>query len=98
MQMIADTVGKNGDRIGDRTVMCDHAVSADKIYEKIINGPNGLRLRQGEKVVGLCRKVWRIMHRLHPELVRSRRPEPRDDFTKQRRTKGPRRGHPRGGL
>jgi hypothetical protein len=68
MQVICDTVGNSGRRIGERQIMEVTPRAADKIYDKIINGPNGIRLRQGEKVVGLCRKVWRIMRRLHPEL------------------------------
>src|SRR5579863_10144368 len=35
-----------------------------------------LRLRQGDKVVGLCRKIWRIMRRLHPELFDKMYPNP----------------------
>jgi hypothetical protein len=48
MQMICDTVGKSGRRIGERQIREVTPRAADKIYEKIINGPNGLRLRQGE--------------------------------------------------
>jgi hypothetical protein len=87
MQMICDTVGKSGRRIGERQIGEVTPRAADKIYEKIINGPNGLRLRQGEKVVGLCRKVWRIMRRLHPELFDKKHPNPWDDFTLKSRTK-----------
>jgi hypothetical protein len=63
MQLICDTVGKSGRRIGERQIRDVTPRAADKIYDKIINGPNGIRLRQGEKVVGLCRKVWRVMRR-----------------------------------
>jgi hypothetical protein len=87
MQMICDTVGKSGRRIGERQIGEVTPRAADKIYEKIINGPDGLRLRQGEKVVGLCRKVWRIMRRLHPELFDKKHPNPWDDFTLKSRTK-----------
>jgi hypothetical protein len=87
MQMICDTVGKSGRRIGERQIMEVTPRAADKIYDRIINGPNGLRLRQGEKVVGLCRKVWRIMRRLHPELFDKKHPNPWDDFTLKSRTK-----------
>jgi hypothetical protein len=76
MQLICDTVGKSGRRIGERQIIEVTPRAADKIYEKIINGPEGLRLRQGEKVVGLCRKVWRIMRRLHPELFDKKHPNP----------------------
>jgi hypothetical protein len=88
MQMICDTVGKSGRRIGERQIREVTPRAADKIYEKIINGPNGFRLRQGEKVVGLCRKAWRIMRRLHPELFDKKHPNPWDDFTLRSRTKG----------
>ena len=84
MQMICDTVGKSGRRIGERQIGEVTPRAADKIYEKGISSPNGLRLRgKGEKVVGLCRKVWRIMRRLHPELFDDKKhPDPcQDDFT-----------------
>jgi hypothetical protein len=87
MQMICDTVGKSGRRIGERQIREVTPRAADKIYDKIINGPNGLRLRQGEKVVGLCRKVWRIMRRLHPDLFDKKHPNPWDDFTLKSRSK-----------
>jgi hypothetical protein len=87
MQMVCDTVGKSGRRIGERQIIEVTPRAADKIYDKIINGPNGLRLRQGEKVVGLCRKVWRIMRRLHPELFDKKHPNPWNDFTLKSRTK-----------
>ena len=87
MQLICDTVGKSGRRIGERQIIEVTPRAADKIYEKIINGPEGLRLRQGEKVVGLCRKVWRIMRRLHRELFDKKHPNPWDDFRLKSRTK-----------
>jgi hypothetical protein len=66
-------------RTGEGQIMEVTPRAADKIYDKIINGPNGTRLRQGEKVVGLCRKVWRIMRRLHPELFDKKHPNPWDE-------------------
>jgi len=87
MQMICDTVGKSGRRIGERQVSEVTPRAADKIYDKIVNGPSGLRLRQGEKVIGLCRKVWRIMRRLHPDLFDKKHPNPWDDFTLKSRIK-----------
>ncbi len=78
--MMCDTVGRVvGASARARSERSRHGPL--RIYEKIINGPNGLRLRQGEKVVGLCRKVWRIMRRLHPELFYRKHPNPWDDFT-----------------
>jgi hypothetical protein len=87
MQMICDTVGKSGRRIGERQISEVSRRAADKIYDRIINGQNGLRLRQGEKVVGLFRKVWRIMRRLHPNLFDKQHPNPWDDFTLKSRVK-----------
>ena len=43
MQMICETVGKSGRRIGERQVVEVSPRAADKIYDKIINGPNGMR-------------------------------------------------------
>src|SRR5262249_19791260 len=54
MLLVADMVTKKGDRVGDRSVKSITPVSADKIYDRVLAGPRGLRPRQGEKVVGLC--------------------------------------------
>ena len=61
--------------------------SADKIYSIIIDGPNGERLRQGEKAVALCRRAWRVVHRLHPTEFNRDVPNPWDGVTRKRRTK-----------
>ena len=64
MLLIADIVTKKGDRIGDRRIRAITPVSADKIYDIICKGPRGLRPRQGEKAVALCRRAWRVVYRL----------------------------------
>jgi hypothetical protein len=64
MLLLADTRTKRGDRIGDRSIKAISPASADKLYELVIQGPNGLRLRQGEKVVILCRRAWDVVRRL----------------------------------
>ena len=66
MKLVADTTTKHGDRIGGRSIKSITPRGADKIYDKIIAGPKGARLRQGEKAVVLCRKAWRVVHRLYP--------------------------------
>ena len=63
-------------------------VSADKIYDIICNGPRGPRPRQGEKAVALCRRAWRVVHRLHPHQFDRDVPNPWEGVTKHRRTKG----------
>jgi hypothetical protein len=54
MLLVIDIVTKKGDRIGDRKVHAITPVSADKIYELIVQGPRGERPRQGEKAVALA--------------------------------------------
>ncbi len=66
MLLIAGIVTRKGDRLGSRKIRSISPVSADKIYDLIIKGPRGQRLRQGEKAVALCRRAWRVVHRLHP--------------------------------
>ncbi len=66
IKLVANIVTKKGDRIGDRNIKAITPVSADKLYDIIIKGKKGLRLRQGEKAIKLCSKAWRVVHRLHP--------------------------------
>jgi hypothetical protein len=86
--LITDIVTKKGDRIGDRRIRAITPVSADKIYDIICKGPRGLRPRQGEKAVALCRRAWRVVHRLHPSQFDRAVPNPWEGVTRQRRTKG----------
>lgn len=87
MQLVTDIKTKKGDRIGDRRIRAISPVSADKIYDIICNGPHGPRPRQGEKAVALCRRAWRVVHRLHPHQFNRDVPNPWEGVTKQRRTK-----------
>lgn len=87
MLLVADMVTKKGDRIGERKVASITPVSADKIYEIIIAGPRGERLRQGEKAVALCRRAWRVVHRLYPTEFNRDIPNPWEGVTRKRRTK-----------
>jgi hypothetical protein len=66
MQLVENIVTKKGDKLGDRRIQSVTPLSTEKIYAKIIDGPKGERLRQGEKAVALCRRAWRVVHRLHP--------------------------------
>jgi hypothetical protein len=87
MLLVSDLVTKKGDRLGQRKIRSITPVSADKIYEIIIAGPRGERLRQGEKAVALCRRVWRVVHRLHPNEFDKLVPNPWDGVTRKRRVK-----------
>jgi hypothetical protein len=59
----------------------------DKIYDKIIIGPKGKRLRQGEKAVALCRKAWKVVRRLYPGEFDPNVPNPWEGVTKKQRVK-----------
>lgn len=87
MLLLADLRTKRGDRVGDRSVRSITPLSADKLYELIIQGPNGLRLRQGEKVVVLCRRAWTVVYRLHPNAFNKDLPNPWTGVTTKRRVK-----------
>ena len=66
MQLLEGIVTKKGDKLGDRKIRSVTPNSADKIYEIILAGPSGERPRQAEKAVALCRRAWRVIHRLYP--------------------------------
>jgi hypothetical protein len=87
MQLIEGIVTKKGDKLGDRQIRSVTPISADMIYEKILIGPDGERPRQAEKVVALCRRAWRVIHRLHPGEFNRAVPNPWDGVTIKRRTK-----------
>jgi hypothetical protein len=87
MLLLADMRTKKGDRIGDRSVKAISPVSADKLYGLVINGPRGQRLRQGEKMVILCRRAWKVVHRLYPDAFNEDVPNPWSGVTTRRRVK-----------
>jgi hypothetical protein len=87
MLLLADTCTKKGDRVGGRSVKSITPLSADKLYNLVIQGPNGLRLRQGEKMVILCRRAWKVVHRLHPDAFNKDVPNPWAGVTTKRRVK-----------
>lgn len=86
MQMVCNVMTKKGDKIGERAVRSITPRAADKIYSIIINGPRGPRLRQGEKVISVCRHAWRVVHRLYPDQFDKAVPNPWQGVTKKRRT------------
>lgn len=66
MREICDTLTKRGDRVGGRPIKSVTPLGADKLYDTFVKGGKGSRLRTAEKLVVLCRKAWRVVHRLHP--------------------------------
>jgi hypothetical protein len=87
MMLVENIVTKKGDRLGDRKIKSVTPISADKIYGLILVGPKGERPRQAEKAVALCRRAWRVVHRLHPGEFNRDLPNPWDGVTLQRRVK-----------
>jgi hypothetical protein len=73
MDQICDVITKKGDRVGSRLVKTITPRAADKLYDRFLEGTGkkllkgNLRLRTGEKLIGLCRKAWRVVHRLFPD-------------------------------
>jgi hypothetical protein len=87
MQLIESIVTKKGDKLGDRKIKSVTPISADKIYDIILAGPAGDRPRQAEKAVALCRRAWRVVHRLHPREFDRDVSNPWDGVSIKRRTK-----------
>ena len=85
MLLVAGQITKRGDRIGDRSIRSITPRAVDKLYARIVEGPRGLRLRQGEKAIVLCRRAWKVVHRLYPELFDRAVPNPWLGATKRRR-------------
>jgi hypothetical protein len=85
--LVADTLTNKEDRIGSRLIRSITPRGADKIYEKIIIGVKGKRLRQGEKAVALCRKAWNVVRRLYPDEFDNQTPNPWEGVTRERRVK-----------
>ena len=87
MQLIENIHTKKADKLGDRKIRSVTPVSADKIYERVLAGPDGERPRQAEKAVALCRRAWRVVHRLYPAEFDRDVPNPWDGVTIKRRVK-----------
>ena len=93
MDQICDIRTKAGDRVGDRLVKTISPRAADKLYDKFLTGTGKKkldgkeRLRTGEKLIGLCRKAWRVVHRLFPDEFDKDVPNPWTGVTLKVRAK-----------
>lgn len=87
MDLLCDTLTKSNDRVGSRPVKSVTPRGADKLYQKILIGPNRRRDRTAEKVVKLCRKAWRVVHRLFPDEFDKSIPNPWLGVTLETRVK-----------
>jgi hypothetical protein len=59
----------------------------DKLYDRFVKGGKGGRLRAAEKMIVLCRKAWRVVHRLHPAEFPTDIPNPWSGVTMATRIK-----------
>ena len=87
MRELCDTLTKSGARVGSHPVKSITPRGADKIYEKLADGPRGARLRTAEKIIMLCRKAWRVVHRLFAREFPADVPNPWIGVTLKRRVK-----------
>jgi integrase len=87
MREICDIVTNKGDRVGDRLVRSISPRAADKLYARFITGSSGERLRTGEKMTILCRKAWKVVHRLFPDEFPKDIPNPWLGVTMKSRVK-----------
>jgi len=88
MQAICNERTKKGERIGAMPIKSVSPRAADLLYEKfIVSNEKGTVLRRGEKWVGLCRKAWRTVRRLHPKEFPTDVPNPWEGVTQRVRVK-----------
>jgi hypothetical protein len=87
MREICDTLTNRGDRVGGRPIKSVTPLGADKLYDRFVKGKKGKRLRTAEKLVVLCRKAWRVVHRLHPAEFPKDIPNPWLGVTMETRVK-----------
>jgi hypothetical protein len=76
MDQICGVVTKQGDRVGDRMVRTISPRASDKLYGYFLASKGKKRLRTAEKMIGLCRKAWRVVHRLFPHEFDANVPNP----------------------
>jgi len=87
MREVGDTLNKKGVRIGNLPIKSITPRAADKLYDLFIIGGSGERLRTAEKMVALCRKAWRVVHRLYPAEFAKDIPNPWPGVTMKTRAK-----------
>lgn len=88
MLQICNTLTKKGDRVGSRPAKTVSPRGADKLYDRFLVGPKGPRPGTAEKMVKLCRKAWRVVHRLFPDEFAKDVPNPWIGVTLPSRVKG----------
>jgi hypothetical protein len=83
MLLVENIVTKKGDKLGDRRIKAITPIGVDKVYE-IIMAARTVEW-PAEKAGALCRRAWRVVHRLYPREFDRDVPNPWDGVTIQRR-------------
>ena len=65
---------KTGGHVRDLLVSSITARAVDKIYDALRNGPRGKRVRQANLSIDIGRRAWKIVRRLHPNVVGTENP------------------------
>jgi hypothetical protein len=71
---IEDLPTRTGATIAELPVASISARAADKIYATLQHGPRGKRVRQANLSVDIARRAWKIVRRLHPNIVPAENP------------------------
>jgi hypothetical protein len=87
VRAVCNTLNKKEVRIGNLPIKSITPRAADKLYDLFISTPKGERLRRGEKLVILCRKAWRVVHRLYRGEFAKDVPNPWPGVTMKTRVK-----------
>jgi hypothetical protein len=87
LRRVEDTPTKTGDTVGRLLVASITPAAVDKIYEKLQQGPRGKRVRQANLSIDIARKAWKVVQRLHSNIVPTENPWRGVERTTARTTK-----------
>lgn len=71
---IEDTPTTTGGKVAELPLASITPAAADKIYAKLQFGPRGRRVRQANLSVDIARRAWKVVRRLHPDVVPAENP------------------------
>ncbi len=69
LRLITDIALKTGARAGTLPLASISAAAADKIYDRLLAGPSGRRVRQANVCVARMGRAWDTVQRLYPAVV-----------------------------
>lgn len=74
LRILTDLGLKTGDRAGTLRLRQISARAADKIYDKLLKGPRGRRVRQANICLSRIVRAWDVVQRLYPDTVPAANP------------------------